>query len=148
MPRSPLRLARIGAFALLIAIPLACAGPTSTQAPTASAVPSATASAGAGSSQATTSAAPAAASTAIAIKDFKFMPASLAVANGTTVTWTNQEDSLHTVTAGTPASPSGLFDSGEIDTGVEFTFTFDEPGAYPFFCARHDFMRGEITVTP
>ena len=67
---------------------------------------------------------------------------------GTTVTWTNDEDSLHTVTSGTPATPSGLFDSGEIDTGVEFTYTFADEGTYPFFCARHDFMTGVVTVTP
>jgi plastocyanin len=137
MPRDPFRLARIGAFALLMAIPLACAGPTS-PAPTNPPMSSAP-----GASDA-----PAAGSMTIAIKDFKFDPASQTVAKGATVTWTNREDSLHTVTAGTPESPSGLFDSGEIDTGVEFGFTFDTPGTYPFFCARHDFMQGEITVTP
>ena len=85
---------------------------------------------------------------AISINRFAFTPENLSVPAGTTVTWTNDEDSLHTVTSGTPESPSGLFDTGEIDTGVEFPFTFDEPGSYPFFCARHDFMTGEITVTP
>lgn len=85
---------------------------------------------------------------AISIKGFAFAPETLSVPVGTTVTWTNDEDSLHTVTSGTPESPSGLFDSGEIDTGVEFPYTFEELGSYPFFCARHDFMTGEITVTP
>jgi plastocyanin len=84
----------------------------------------------------------------ISIKGFKFSPATLSVHPGSTVTWTNDEDSLHTVTAGTPEAPSGLFDSGEIDTGVTFPFTFSETGSYPFFCARHDFMRGEVTVAP
>ena len=87
-------------------------------------------------------------SEAVSIKGFAFAPEVLTVPVGTTVTWTNDEDSLHTVTSGTPAAPSELFDSGEIDTGGEFAFTFTEEGAYPFFCARHDFMKGVITVTP
>ena len=90
----------------------------------------------------------AASSEAISIKGFAFTPAALTVPVGTTVTWTNDEDSLHTVTSGTPPTPSGLFDSGEMDTGVDFSFTFAEPGTYPFFCSRHDFMKGEITVDP
>lgn len=85
---------------------------------------------------------------AISIKGFAFEPDELSVAVGTTVTWVNDEDSLHTVTSGTPASPSGLFDSGEIDTGVEFPYTFTDEGTYPFFCSRHDFMKGVVTVTP
>ncbi|MEX1104181.1 MAG: plastocyanin/azurin family copper-binding protein [Dehalococcoidia bacterium] len=84
----------------------------------------------------------------MSIKGFAFRPDDLVVPAGTTVTWVNDEDSLHTVTSGTPASPTGLFDSGEIDTGVEFPFTFADEGTYPFFCARHDFMKGVVTVTP
>lgn len=86
--------------------------------------------------------------THISVKDFKFTPDRVAIPAGSTVTWTNNEDSLHTVTSGTPDAPSGLFDSGEIDTGVEFPFTFEKAGTYPFFCMRHDFMRGEVAVTP
>jgi plastocyanin len=85
---------------------------------------------------------------AVSIKGFAFTPDDLTVPAGTTVTWTNEEDSLHTVTSGTPATPSGLFDSGEIDTGVAFTYTFADAGTYPFFCARHDFMTGVVTVSP
>ncbi len=144
MSRTPVRLARIGGLALLIVVTLACATPTTSGAPLASSAPSPATSAAA---DATSSAAPDT-SNAITIKGFKFTPASLTVPKGTTVTWTNEEDSLHTVSAGTPDAPSGLFDSGEIDTGVEFPFTFDRPGTYPFFCSRHDFMRGEVTVTP
>ena len=88
------------------------------------------------------------ASKSVSIKGFAFEPEALTVPAGTTVRWTNDEDSLHTVTSGAPAAPSGLFDSGEIDTGVEFAFTFEDEGTYPFFCARHDFMTGVVTVTP
>lgn len=124
---------------------IACSAPSG--APT-SAGPSAAPPSAAPASAAPPSAAPAADASAISIKGFEFSPASLTVKTGTTVTWTNDEDSLHTATAGTPDAPSGLFDSGEIDTGVRFPFTFDEAGTYPFFCARHEFMRGEVVVTP
>ena len=29
-----------------------------------------------------------------------------------------------------------------------FSFTFEEVGSYPYYCKRHDFMRGEIKVVP
>ena len=85
---------------------------------------------------------------AVRIDGFAFTPQDISVPVGTTVTWINDEDSLHTVTSGTPASQSGLFDSGEIDTGVEFPYRFTAEGTYPFFCSRHDFMTGVVTVTP
>ncbi len=114
-----------------------CAGPGQTPEPTIPTTPGASA-----------AASDAPMTDAISIKGFAFAPDDLKVPVGTTVTWTNDEDSLHTVTSGTPPSPSGLFDSGEIDTGVEFAYTFTDEGTYPFFCARHDFMKGVVTVTP
>ena len=97
----------------------------------------------------TPSAAPSGApASSIAIKNFEFQPARLSVQVGTTVTWTNEEDSLHTVTAGAPDDRSGLFDSGEFDTGKTFEFTFPDTGTYTYFCDRHEFMRGEVVVTP
>lgn len=85
---------------------------------------------------------------AVTIAAFAFDPPRLEVRTGAAVTWTNAEDALHTVTAGTPDAPTGLFDSGEFDTGETFAFTFSDAGTYPFFCARHDFMAGEIVVGP
>ena len=82
----------------------------------------------------------------VSIKAFKFTPDALTVPIGSTVTWVNDEDSLHTVTAGTPDERTGLFDSGEIDTGESLEFTFDEPGTYAYFCDRHEFMTGAVEV--
>ena len=139
MPRA-LILARasltIAAIATIVAV-AGCASPAATAAP--ATVPTPGVSAAASDAPVTD---------AISIKGFAFAPDDLTVPAGTTVTWTNDEDSLHTVTSGTPPSPSGLFDSGEIDTGVEFAYTFTAEGSYPFFCARHDFMKGVVTVTP
>jgi plastocyanin len=76
-----------------------------------------------------------------------FQPAQLQVVAGTTVTWTNQDSVPHTVTAGTRNSPSGLFDSGNVDPGGTFSFTFTDPGTYDYFCSIHPNMDGTITVT-
>jgi plastocyanin len=77
-----------------------------------------------------------------------FMPNSLQVNVGDTVTWTNEDTAAHTVTSGTPVDgPSGLFDSGLIVAGSTFDFTFNETGTYPYFCIVHPWMKGEIKVS-
>ena len=80
------------------------------------------------------------------IQLFQFQPSPLDVATGTTVTWTNGDDIEHTVTAGTPEHRAGTFDSQVFGKGRTYRFTFAEPGDYPYFCARHESMRGEVRV--
>ncbi len=77
----------------------------------------------------------------------KFVPASLTVAKGTKVTWTNKDGYDHTVTSGTPGNPSGLFDSGNIGSGGTFNYTFTSTGTYQYYCRIHaDIMQGTVTV--
>ena len=77
----------------------------------------------------------------VSIADFQFDQASLTVAPGTTVVWTNDGVAPHTV--------SGDFgDSGILDPGATFEFTFTEAGTFPFVCAIHPEMQGEIIVDP
>jgi plastocyanin len=82
----------------------------------------------------------------IAIKTFQFRPTPLAVKAGTRVVWTNTDDIEHTVTAGTPESRAGWFNSKLSEKGTTFSFTFTQPGTYQYFCDRHHSMRGEIWV--
>ena len=82
------------------------------------------------------------------IKLFTFKPKSLEVPVGTTVVWTNGDAIDHSVTDGTPEKLGGAFDSGFFNRGETFSFTFNKAGEYPYFCKRHDFMRGTITVLP
>lgn len=84
--------------------------------------------------------------TAIPIQQFGYQPASLQVAVGTTVVWTNEDAVAHSVTHGPSGAPGGAFDSGLFDQGGSFSFTFAEPGAYPYFCSLHQFMVGEVQV--
>ena len=89
----------------------------------------------------------AAAETEVAIKLFMFKPNTLDVKAGTTIVWTNQDAIDHSVTAGTPEKPSGVFDSDFFTQGGTFTFTFAQPGEYPYFCKRHESMIGKVIVT-
>jgi len=79
--------------------------------------------------------------TKVVVKDFKFMPTPLTVKAGSTVTWTNQDDDVHTV-----VSDTGAFKSGAMDTNDSYSFKFDEPGTYHFTCSLHPRMVGTIVV--
>ena len=66
----------------------------------------------------------------------------LMVELGTTVTWTNNDPSMpHTVTA-----VDGSFDSGQLSAGQTFSFTFDKPGEFEYFCTLHPWMRAKVEV--
>jgi len=84
-----------------------------------------------------------AAETMVVIKLFQFQPAQLQVKLGTTVTWMNQDEILHTVTLDGKA---GGFDASLDGKGKQFSFRFTQPGVYRYYCDRHEHMRGEIEV--
>ncbi len=83
---------------------------------------------------------------AVAIQVFQFKPTPVEVKTGTRVTWMNNDDITHTVTAGTPERRTDQFNSSLAGKGASFAFTFDQPGTYPYFCNRHQSMRGEVHV--
>ena len=82
----------------------------------------------------------------INIKDNKFVPALATITGGTTVTWVNQDAAAHTVTAGPRDNPDSLFDSGPIQPGQSFKFTFYMQDEYPYYCADHQGEEGKIVV--
>ncbi len=77
----------------------------------------------------------------VVIANFTFAPAEIAVAPGTTVTWTNHDDIPHTVT-----SSDGAFKSRALDTDESFSFTFARSGSHQYFCSLHPHMVGAVTV--
>ncbi|MBV9173726.1 MAG: cupredoxin domain-containing protein [Chloroflexi bacterium] len=77
----------------------------------------------------------------LTIENFNFTPADLTVGSGATVTWTNNDDVEHTVTAS-----DNTFGSKALETGDTFSFTFTQPGTYTYFCSIHPFMTGRVTV--
>ncbi|MEE4545142.1 cupredoxin domain-containing protein [Streptomyces sp. V4-01] len=79
----------------------------------------------------------------ISIKNFTFVPATLAVSPGAKVTVTNQDTTTHTVTATT----GKLFDTGDVPPGRTATFTAPgKPGTYDYICSIHQFMMGTLKV--
>jgi quinohemoprotein ethanol dehydrogenase len=82
------------------------------------------------------------------IIDFGFSPGTIIVPPGTTVTWTNTGAQLHSATSTVSESNAVQFDSGILNPGQSFSFTFDQPGTYSYFCVPHPFMRGTVIVDP
>ena len=78
---------------------------------------------------------------AVKIDNFTFGPAELTVTAGTTLTWTNHDDSPHTV-----VSTDKVFKSKVLDTDETFSFTFSTPGTFPYFCSLHPKMTGKVVV--
>jgi amicyanin len=77
----------------------------------------------------------------VKIDNFTFEPATVTVAEGTTVTWTNRDDIPHTV-----VSDDKGFKSKAMDTDEKFSFTFTKPGTYSYFCSIHPKMTGKVVV--
>ncbi len=65
----------------------------------------------------------------------------LRVKVGTTVTWTNDDDQMHTVT-----DAGGSFDSEFLMPGDTWSHTFDDPGEFEYFCMPHPWMRAKVIV--
>ncbi|HET8524187.1 MAG TPA: cupredoxin domain-containing protein [Thermomicrobiales bacterium] len=78
----------------------------------------------------------------VSIHNFAFDPGTITITAGTTVTWTNNDSTTHTVTA-----DDGAFDSGNLPTGQSFSMTFDTPGTFTYHCAIHPNMTATIIVT-
>ncbi len=77
----------------------------------------------------------------VQIVNDSFSPATLTIAAGQSVTFTNKDDDAHTATA-----VDGSFDSRGLDTGGVWHHVFTKPGTYRYFCQLHPFMRGTIVV--
>jgi len=78
----------------------------------------------------------------VSIQDFSFSPDQMTVAPGTTVTWVNDGQQPHTSTA-----DDGTWDSGTLQPGDDYSFTFDQPGTYTYHCSIHPDMTATITVS-
>lgn len=77
------------------------------------------------------------------IDNFSFTPPQLTVEHGTQVHWTNRDDIPHTITE--DANPR-VFKSPPLDTGDGFSYVFQTPGTYHYFCSLHPHMVGTIVV--
>ena len=96
------------------------------------------------SSQSNNSDQTAQATNSVTIQDMAFSPANITVKAGTTITWTNSDSDAHTVTeSDSKTGPN----SGTLENGKSYTFTYDTPGTYQYHCTIHPSMMGTVTVT-
>ena len=79
--------------------------------------------------------------------DACYVPSSVNVGVGETVTWSNDDTAAHTVTSGTASGgPDGVFDSSLFAAGTTFSYTFEQEGTFDYFCMVHPWMVGNVIV--
>jgi plastocyanin len=79
--------------------------------------------------------------TDVEIRDFSFDPASVTIAVGDSVRWTNMDSAVHTI-------DGGMFRSGALAQGESYSYTFTKAGTYYYMCTVHPYQTtGQIIVT-
>lgn len=98
--------------------------------------------------------------TEVGLSSLAFMPPTITVKAGSSVTWRSDEPITHTVTSGAYTGvdattglrsgqrPDGIFNARLEGQGDTFTFTFTKPGTYSYYCDIHYGMNGSVVVTP
>jgi plastocyanin len=79
--------------------------------------------------------------TAIAIENFRYSPDPLVVKARDTITVSNDDGTLHTLTADDKS-----FDTGDLDGGTKATIAVASPGTYTYHCDVHNYMTGKIVA--
>jgi plastocyanin len=78
----------------------------------------------------------------VSIDNFAFVPATLTVPAGSTVTWTNHDEEPHTV-----AASDGSFHSPGMGSQGTYSHTFPTAGKFDYVCSIHPFMHATVVVT-
>jgi plastocyanin len=81
-------------------------------------------------------------------EDFRFVPESLSISVGETVTWVNRGAVPHAPTSGANGVADGRWSSPSLSPGDSFQHTFDSTGTFPYYCRFHysSGMTGRIFV--
>ena len=79
----------------------------------------------------------------IKMQNIQFSPKDTTVKVGDKVTWTNDDNTDHNVTAESGAD----FKSKDFGNGATFSFTADKAGTIKYVCTIHPGMTGTLTVT-
>lgn len=89
------------------------------------------------------------------LTDTAYSPNPIEITRGQTVLWINEDSGFHTVTSGVVNDPNSgiLFDSGLTgpttlsSKGKTFSYQFEVPGEFQYYCTLHPGMVGTVTVT-
>jgi plastocyanin len=77
----------------------------------------------------------------VEIEDFAFNPGTLTVKAGTTIKFSNKDDTPHKI-----VGDDGSWGSGSLNKGDDFNLTFTQAGTYTYHCGFHASMKGTIVV--
>jgi plastocyanin len=73
---------------------------------------------------------------------YQFVPATIQIEPGTSVTWTNHDNFTHSVQV------QGQSEVNMLRPGKTTQIRFDQPGTYPYVCTLHSQnMRGTVVVS-
>ena len=133
--------AGIRAAAIVFAAALTLAGCGSSSSSSSSSSSASTAAGTTSSSAASTAAPVRSGLVKVAISNYAFHPATITVAAGTKVTFSNHDQTAHTAT-----STQQAFDTGTVKPGHSVTVVLKKPGSYTYYCQFHAFMRGTVVV--
>ena len=76
-----------------------------------------------------------------------FIPSTVVITAGGTVTWENTDNAAHTATSGSPSDgPDDVWDSSLMMVNGSYSVTLDDEGTYPYFCMVHPWMQGTVIV--
>ena len=77
-----------------------------------------------------------------------YVPETITIMKGEKVKWTNEDNSIHTVTSGLPGELNlgSDFDSNFLATGETFEHLFPSQGLFNYFCTLHPDMVGKVEV--
>jgi plastocyanin len=78
----------------------------------------------------------------VVISDMKFVPETINVSVGTTVTWHNIDDKAHTAT-----SNDGSWETGDMQMGASHSVQFNTVGTYKYHCKYHTILGIGMTGT-
>ena len=109
--------------------------------------PSAFAEHGEGGMSATVTNSPGSATPGCENTDNCFIPSTVVITAGGTVTWENTDNAAHTTTSGSPSDgPDSVWDSSLMMVNGSYSVTLDDEGTYPYFCMVHPWMQGTVIV--
>ena len=80
-------------------------------------------------------------STFISISNFSINPSTLTINKGTTVTWTNNDQTTYIL-----IGDNNDILSPQINHGESYSYTFNTTGEFPYHCDVHPNMKGAIIV--
>ena len=89
----------------------------------------------------------------VVMRNLAFNPSTISIHVGQAVVWRNDDSAPHTTTSGScsgnTCTPMPGWDSGTLNPGQSFSFTFNTAGTFTYYCRIHGaMMQGAVVVMP